>query len=477
MEFSSRLVRSMDMRASVVYFLWLASACVLCVREKPYYNFKLVRIAAGSSERLDRILHQLPQIDDLHRNPHDNTLLAIVSPDDLAEVVQTVTEENGDVEILQDNLQDSVDEEFRHLDMRRRKRATLELEDAIKEYLTLDEIYEFQDRVKSSCSNFVDVKKKTIGYSAENRPINVMTISPKNPGRNRKTIFIESGVHAREWLSPATANYIVYQLACNKSNADMIQLFDWEVVSPVNPDGYEFTHSGYRYWRKNRQRNLRSRCVGTDLNRNFGTGFGKRGASGNACSDTYRGRYAYSAPEANALKQHILGNKQGIISYLSIHTYGQYILLPWAYQNKRVADNANLTLLAKTAEKAMGVPFRIGPTYSMLYPAAGITADFARDKAKVARSYTWELMPRTGKRLSGFSPSENLVPFYTPTIWRGIRAYAVAVADEVGITAEDVFLAGDVEPSVPNPYRDSILEAFKNSSMYPALLQVLQNGK
>lgn len=110
-------------------------------------------------------------------------------------------------------------------------------------------------------------------------------------------------------------------------------------------------------------------------------------------------------------------------------------------------------------------------------PAAGITADFARDKAKVARSYTWELMPRTGKRLSGFSPSENLVPFYTPTIWRGLRAYAVAVADEVGITAEDVFLGGDVVPSVPNPYRDSILEAFKNSSMYPALLQALQNGK
>ncbi|XP_046584231.1 zinc carboxypeptidase-like [Haliotis rubra] len=340
----------MDMRVLGVLVCFV-SACVLCARVKPYDSFKLVKITAGSSQRLDRILQQLPKIDDINRNPNDNTVIAIVKPDDLTEVVQTVSEEHGDLEILEDNLQDSVDEEFRHLDMRRRKRATLNLDDAIKEYLKLDEIYEFQDRVIKSCNDFVNVEKKTIGYSEENRTINVMKIFPKNPGRNRKTIFIESGVHAREWLSPATANYIIYQLACNKSNADMTQLFDWEVVSPVNPDGYEFTHSGYRYWRKNRQRNPRSHCVGTDLNRNFGTGFGQRGSSGQTCSETYRGPYAYSAPEAKVLKDYILDTHEDILSYLSIHTYGQYFLLPWGYKKKLVADNDKLTSLAKLPRK------------------------------------------------------------------------------------------------------------------------------
>jgi murein tripeptide amidase MpaA len=38
----------------------------------------------------------------------------------------------------------------------------------------------------------------------------------------------------------------------------------------VNPDGYEYSWTTDRLWRKNRTPNLGSSCVGTDLNRNFG---------------------------------------------------------------------------------------------------------------------------------------------------------------------------------------------------------------
>jgi murein tripeptide amidase MpaA len=41
------------------------------------------------------------------------------------------------------------------------------------------------------------------------------------------------------------------------------------IVPFVNPDGYEYTWTGDRLWRKNRQINSGSTCRGVDLNRNY----------------------------------------------------------------------------------------------------------------------------------------------------------------------------------------------------------------
>ena len=41
------------------------------------------------------------------------------------------------------------------------------------------------------------------------------------------------------------------------------------IVPIVNPDGYVYSHTTDRYWRKNRQLNFSSSYVGTDLNRNW----------------------------------------------------------------------------------------------------------------------------------------------------------------------------------------------------------------
>lgn len=40
------------------------------------------------------------------------------------------------------------------------------------------------------------------------------------------------------------------------------------IVPVLNPDGYEFTHTKDRMWRKNRAHH-EGECVGIDLNRNF----------------------------------------------------------------------------------------------------------------------------------------------------------------------------------------------------------------
>ena len=113
----------------------------------------------------------------------------------------------------------------------------------------------------------------------------------------KPVIFIEGGIHAREWISPATVTFFIRELVTNADYRDMIgmindglvsitdnndtlEMYDWIIVPVVNPDGYEFSHTDDRMWRKNRGKsksllNIISNCRGIDLNRNFGYNWGE----------------------------------------------------------------------------------------------------------------------------------------------------------------------------------------------------------
>jgi murein tripeptide amidase MpaA len=74
-------------------------------------------------------------------------------------------------------------------------------------YYHLSTIYSWMDQI---ATQFVGVVEKfSIGNSWEGRPIEGVKIS-KKPGN--VAIFVEAGIHAREWISPATATYIIDQL-------------------------------------------------------------------------------------------------------------------------------------------------------------------------------------------------------------------------------------------------------------------------
>ena len=61
----------------------------------------------------------------------------------------------------------------------------------------------------------------------------------KNPA-----IVIDAGIHAREWIAPATATYMMKQLlSVSLEDRDLIDSLDWYFIPVVNPDGYEYTHT------------------------------------------------------------------------------------------------------------------------------------------------------------------------------------------------------------------------------------------
>ena len=48
--------------------------------------------------------------------------------------------------------------------------------------------------------------------------------------------------------------------------------FNWYIVLQMNPDGYQYSHTEDRMWRKNRSSNNGHFCKGVDLNRQFPVG-------------------------------------------------------------------------------------------------------------------------------------------------------------------------------------------------------------
>ena len=69
-----------------------------------------------------------------------------------------------------------------------------------------------------------------------------------------------AGIHAREWIATAAGFYVVDRLIKAFSspvnrllNADVRDV-DWFIMPLLNPDGYEYSRTTDRMWRKNRSK-------------------------------------------------------------------------------------------------------------------------------------------------------------------------------------------------------------------------------
>lgn len=132
-------------------------------------------------------------------------------------------------------------------------------------------------------------------------------------------------------------------LTKKKKKNDKLVFVNHRYFQPVvNPDGYEYSHTYDRLWRKNRSNNGFIRCSGVDLNRNYGYKFGGAGTSDVRCSEIYRGSSAFSEPETLAHKRFFEQTKEKFYAFLTFHSYGQYILYPWGYDKVVPEDHEDL---------------------------------------------------------------------------------------------------------------------------------------
>ena len=84
--------------------------------------------------------------------------------------------------------------------------------------------------------NQSQVKLHTIGRSTEGRSLKLVEIG--NSYSSSQSIWIDCGIHAREWISPATCAYIMRELVENSNQySDILDRFDVYIMPSVNPDG------------------------------------------------------------------------------------------------------------------------------------------------------------------------------------------------------------------------------------------------
>lgn len=214
-------------------------------------------------------------------------------------------------------------------------------------YYSLAEIYSYIDFVAKSHPDIVS--GKIIGYSHEERPLKVLKLSNNQP-KNR-AIWIDGGIHAREWITPASVTFLVNELTENWNElSDCMRSIDWYFLPLSNPDGYEYSRTRDRFWRKNRSHSS-NQCKGVDLNRNFGYKWGGKGVSKYRCHPTYGGTEAFSEPETAAVKKFLETSGVKFDGAISFHSYGEYIIYPWGYDHALPDDHNDLQRVGMDAAK------------------------------------------------------------------------------------------------------------------------------
>uniref|UniRef100_A0A8C0X705 Carboxypeptidase A1 n=1 Tax=Castor canadensis TaxID=51338 RepID=A0A8C0X705_CASCN len=276
-------------------------------------------------------------------------------------------------------------------------------------YHTLEEIYDFIDLLVAEHPQLVS--KIQIGSSYEDRPIYVLKFS--TGGSNRPAIWIDTGIHSREWVTQASgvwfAKKITEDYGQDPTVTAILDNMDIFLEIITNPDGFAYTHSTNRMWRKTRSLVPGSNCVGVDPNRNWDAGFGESGASDNPCSETYRGKSPNSEVEVKSIVDFVKGHGN-IKTFISIHSYSQLLLYPYGYTSQPAPDQKELDQVAKSAVKAAslyGTQFDYGSIITTIYQASGNTVDWTYNQG-IKYSFTFELRD-TG--FYGFLlPARQIIP-------------------------------------------------------------------
>ncbi|OAA72837.1 carboxypeptidase A1 precursor [Akanthomyces lecanii RCEF 1005] len=248
-----------------------------------------------------------------------------------------------------------------------------------------------------------NAKVVTSGNSLQGNPITGLHIFGSSGGGKKPAVVLHGTVHAREWIASMVVEYFINELVSKYGSDQKITSFvdkyDFYLFPIVNVDGFKYTQTSNRMWRKNRQTTSGSNCLGHDINRNWPYKWDvPGGASTNPCAEDFRGVSAGDAPETKALSAFLqkTKNAQGLKLYIDYHSYSQLFMTPYGYScNAHPANNNELQSLAKGAVDAIyavhGTQFDYGPICTTIYPATGSSVDYVADVVKGDYTFTSEL--------------------------------------------------------------------------------------
>ena len=229
--------------------------------------------------------------------------------------------------VIVQNLQDALDEQLAPLDDLSRSTKPKGFYAA---YRTYEEIVDYVGELHAQFPELTTIEYLP-GKTYEERQIISFKIS--GPGRTTKkteknVVVMNGGMHAREWIAPASVLFMANSLLEGYKAGDslitsLVNNLEFHIIPVLNVDGYIWSHTKARMWRKNRQPNNGSSCIGTDPNRNFEFKFLNGGSSTDPCSEVFAGPDSFSAPEARAIASYVESFENRVLFYADIHSFSQ----------------------------------------------------------------------------------------------------------------------------------------------------------
>ncbi|KAM4619477.1 carboxypeptidase A2-like [Polymixia lowei] len=329
--------------------------------------------------------------------------------------------------VMVNNLQELLDEEEAEMEESKvLERSTKSFN--FGAYHPLETIYSWMDSLVAEHPNLVT--KEEIGRSYENRPMYVLKFS--TGGNKRPAIWIDTGIHSREWVSQATgvwtANKIATDYGTDASLTRLLNTMDIYMLLLANPDGYAYTHTNDRMWRKTRSKNPGSLCRGVDPNRNWDAGFGGPGASKNPCSDSYHGPSAHSEIEVKNVVN-LIRNHGNFKSFISVHAYSQLLMYPYGYSCRDTPHQPELDSVGRAAVQKLtslyGTRYKVGSICKIIYQASGGSIDWSYDLG-IKYSFAFEL--RDTGRYGFILPANQIIPTASET-WLALKHIMEYVRD------------------------------------------------
>lgn len=256
----------------------------------------------------------------------------------------------------------------------------------------------------------------SVGTSLQGRPLSAIRITGPGDASARPGFLFHGGQHAREWVNVPVPMYAAEWLLTNYGvdplATRLVNEVEWFILPVMNPDGYEYTWTDVRLWRKNRRPNAGG-SFGVDLNRNWGSdGWGGAGSSGSPSNETYRGTAPFSEPETQAVSNFILSHTN-IAAYIDYHSYSQLAMWPFGDSDVPSDDDAEFALVMGAAVQRMrgvhDVRYVTGSVYTTIYPAAGASVDWVYGDNIPARKILAVTFELRDKGQTGFVLPENQI--------------------------------------------------------------------
>jgi carboxypeptidase T len=388
-----------------------------------YSGHLRLRVQAGDVPAVARVMALAEHV--LTHDPAPGSLEIVVAPEALA----TLRNEGFAPEVLSSDFGAEVAAERARIDAPRlpsyQQLPTPEYPlgtffDTFRTYAELDA---YLDQLAAVAPDRVQVVP--VGTSLEGRAIRGLRFSTS--AGERPAILITGTQHAREWLSPMVTTCFADVLSRDypadpdvKMLLDRLELF---IIPVVNPDGYEYSRTTDRLWRKNRRDDY-----GVDLNRNWSAGFNTAGTT-DTSSELYQGPSALSEPETTAVRDFMVAHPQ-LVAFLDYHTPAQMIAYPLAYTSTPPANIDMILDWAQRMSTAIGAVYGLDhhlERTGVMDPTGGLAADYAVSELGLI-GLTPEMRKGTSEGGFGIEPSQ-IGPACRENL-AGLFAVAVPLAEK-----------------------------------------------